>query len=201
MSEHRYSRRRFLRTAGGGVVGVSAAAALGVAVAEATSEGAPKLGRPPVTGVPFSPNPPDVVAGFLQSADVGRRTAVLQTAEQGRINVAFTNDALLWRDHRVGLNAFTPGEELVAEGTWADGVFSAFSLITIYQSLYATVTGVSGDRVFTSGGTLRFVPETRHQHGDELLPARAAEARLATQVGAIVRYVPRDREYVVLRVL
>jgi hypothetical protein len=201
MSEHRYSRRRFLRTAGGGVVGLSATAALGVAVAEATSETAPKVGGPPVTRVPFSPNPPDVVAGFLQSADPGSRTAVLQTAEQGRIDVAFTNDALLWRDHRVGLNAFTPGEELVAEGSWSNGVFSAYSLITIYQSLYATVTGFSGDRVFTSGGTLRFVPETRHQDGEELLPVRAADARLATKIGTIVRYVPRDREYVVLRVL
>jgi len=200
MSEPRYSRPRFLRRAGGGLAGIGLLAAGGGAVAKATGFGL-DADAPPVTLTPFSPNPPAVIAGALRTADSRSRTAILDAPGRGPTKVIFDQAALLWRDHPVDLAAFTPGEVLVAEGTWQAKTFSAFSLITIYQSLYATVTGVSGNAIDTSQGEVVLVPETRHQEGETLSPVSTSEVRQGESVGAIVRYVPRDHEYVALRVL
>lgn len=198
MRSPRYDRRRFMRRAGGSIAGLSAAAGAGVVFAEVTGHANAGV-REAVTEVPFSPNPPAVVTGFLKSANVASKTATLQTAEQKNVRVDFTDDAVLWRDHQVNLDAFSLDEELVAEGTWRGNNFSAFSLITIYQSLYADVRSVVGDRVYTTRGALRFVPETRSQRADRLIGT--GEIRSGGSIGAIVRFVPRDQEYVVLRVL
>jgi hypothetical protein len=74
--------------------------------------------------------------------------------------------ATLCRDGLVGLDAFVPGDEVVAHGSWADAVFMTTDLAPLLQQSNVTITSLAGDNLRTTGGIFRLTAVTAIHSAD-----------------------------------
>jgi len=165
------NRRRFLVGTGGAVNAFVLEPDTSVASASGRGEAA------------FSPAVTSSIAGVIERVEPPR--LYLRTAE-GNVAVEFRRDAVFQRDHRVLLDAFSPGDDVVVEGEWADGVYIGNALAPMLDMLESVVTNVTPDRIQTAGGVILLTRDSRYLVGDALVeepPPYIAVGALITALG------------------
>ncbi len=109
-------------------------------------------------------------------------------AESSEQVIKVSDDATIWRDHPgVALTAFTPGEEVHAEGRWEGGVFVATHLAAVWEEVAGRVLGKTEGALRTTGGTIKLTPGLLLWDGYGL----AAEADAGPEVGEYVWAIGR----------
>jgi hypothetical protein len=78
-------------------------------------------------------------------------------SKEGRAIIRFSADATFIRGHQLvaGLDAFMPGDEVVAEGQWTADVFVATVLETLRRVTEGRIVHRQGEQIETTGGSIR----------------------------------------------
>jgi hypothetical protein len=112
-------------------------------------------------------------SGVLLSGRIERvesaQTALLRTPGRSRpIAVDLGPGTQPRSEGPVELTAFEAGQEVIVQGSWRGERFSAAQFEAIFHLVDGTVTERDGDRLDTTGGTMRLTPSTRPRGGHTL---------------------------------
>lgn len=148
------------------------------------------------SGRPFSPGFADTAYGRLRRIVTEREIEL--TSPRGTTVVHFEANTLFWREGPSDIRAFTPGEEIVVEGTISNGIMLGYSMINMFRGLEAHVVGRSGSKLQTDHGGIRLIESTRFQdHGTvTVVPERVTAP--GSDVVALGR-LDADGGYIALR--
>ncbi len=139
------TRRKFLGTGAAAGVALAGYAFLGYAN-DAHANG------------PYDPVLPGIVTR------VGAPNTLHVVNRAGPAIARFSGTATFWRDGPARLTDFLPGDEVVAEGAWAENVFSATNLVCFFHAIHGTVTAVGENLYVTTTGIVRVTQYTRFQN-------------------------------------
>jgi hypothetical protein len=176
------------------------ALAAAAATALAGAEAGRAHGGPPVFGPdePFSPTRKDTLAGVVTRV-ISNSELEMRLADGATTVVSFAPGAVFWRDRRVQLGQFAPGEEVVVEGKHVDGSFVGTALVNLARPLEGRVTARDGKHIRTNAGSLRLTPATRYQRDSTLSAVPDAAVAPGADITALGRLDPVTGELVAVR--
>lgn len=98
------------------------------------------------------------------------------------------------------LGSFVHGDEIVAEGSWMNGVFTATSVVSMYREVKARISTRDGNLLHTSAGIVELTPDTTAEGTDAFIARPLAELRAGDFIGALVWIEPKTGHQVALKV-
>jgi hypothetical protein len=116
----------------------------------------------------------------------------------GLHTAVLTEDAELWRDAPVALEAYVPGDEVGLFGAWDGGRFIATRMETVYRYVEAKVLRRRGDRLELSTGPLVVTSDSQVDPRDRTL-ASLDHLRAGDRVLGSARWEPALQELVAVR--
>ena len=190
VSGQKLTRRQVLKAVGATVVGGGSAAIFGKRLsAEPGSEEVPF-----VSGTLVKVKPPDLL--YLSSADPN------QTTQTIIVKVLPTTTVSRGLQGIVGsIDVFMPGDKVVAEGEWGNGVFVTTVLMSLYYYIEGKIIKRKQERLETTVGAVLLTPGTE--------PAAAAagyetepldELAAGDEIAALAWNDPTNNTYVAAKV-
>ncbi len=121
------------------------------------------------------------------------RTVVVRG--NGRHTAVLTEDAELWRDAPVALDAFLPGDWVGLFGAWEGGRFVATRMESVYQHVQGQILSREGERLQLTTGPLVLTRTSKVDFRDTALGS-LDELRAGDRVVGAARWEPALRELV-----
>lgn len=106
----------------------------------------------------------DIAPGVIESIDTPGRLELRWDTHLTEIE--FTPDALFWRGKVVNLSEFRLGDNVVAEGTFEDGRFTANNLSIVLHSAEGAVSKFQSDRFSLGDWLVLLTAETKWLDSD-----------------------------------
>lgn len=180
MSGNPISRRRFVRRA----AGAAGALATGGVLANAATGAISNDSVGPFQGT--LPDGTPLLSGVIRDL---LSPSMLSLERDGRVRVLTNKKTRLWRDRRVSLEDFRPGDYVAAQGMWADPeTFMATVIEPTYFNLAGTVESIRRDVIVTSAGTANLTAATKLlSNVGEVRPLTAGDLRSDEAVSILVR--------------
>ena len=184
------TRRQMLKAVGATIIGGGSVAVFNKSVtAEPESEEVPF-----VTGTLIRSEPPDLL--HLSSLDPNQpasQTTIVKVPDTATVSRGLQG---IVSDTRT----FMPGDKVVVEGEWRDGIFMATTLMSLYYSIEGKIIERKQERLETTAGAILLTPDTE--------PAAAAgyeaepldELAVGDEIAALAWIDPTNNTYVATKV-
>lgn len=188
MSGQKLTRRQMLKAAGATIIGGGAAIFAKSLAAESAGEEAPL-----VVGTLERIEPPDLLHVSTDPAQSPAKTTLVKapdTATFSRGLQGVVND----------VDAFVPGDKVVAEGEWEDGLFVATALMSLYYSIEGEIIERDQERLETTAGTILLTPESEKAAAAGYEAISLDELAAGDEIAALVWNDPTINTYLAAKV-
>lgn len=138
-----------------------------------------------------SPSDDGVVVGAVVSAHPSG--LLVESPDFGEVAVETLPGAYLWRDGPISSSDFREGDEIVAEGAWAEGAFSAHSVTPLYRMATGVVSEL-GDSEIVVGSLAIALTSDSEVHGSTATPVEVLE--VGDAVSVLGRIEPADDGFI-----
>jgi len=154
---------------------------------------------------PRTPLPEDsekVVAGVVENVESPRILKV-RSFRKKPVSIQFSDDATFWRGRSgrvAGLDAFIPGDEVVAEGQLVADGFAATTLMSLYRAIEGRIVQQQGNNLQTSSGAVRLTPDTTLLRGDGFVSKSLDELAVGDYIVGDAWHDPLTDDLIVMRI-
>lgn len=183
------TRRQMLKAVGATIIGGGAAVFSKSVTAEVDSEEVPF-----VTGTLIRSEPPDLL--HLSSLDPNQpasQTTIVKVPDTATVSRGLQG---IVSDTRT----FMPGDKVVVEGEWRDGIFMATTLMSLYYSIEGKIIERKQERLETTAGVILLTPDTEPAAAAGYEAEPLAELAVGDEITALAWIDPTNNTYVATKV-
>lgn len=189
VSDGKLTRRQMLKAVGATIVGGGSATMFSKSLAAEPADEETPL----VVGTLERLEPPDLLYVSVAPGQPTARTAIVKVP-----NTASVSRGLQGVVH--GIEAFVPGDKVVAEGEWKGEVFAATTLMSLYYFIEGEIIERKEERLVTTAGVILLTPESEKAAaaGYEAVPLDELDA--GDEIAALVWSDPTRNTYLAAKV-
>lgn len=185
----KFTRRQMLKAFGATLVGGSSVAVFGKSLA--AEPGGEEV--PFVTGTLQRIEQPDLLYLSSFDSDNSNQTVTVKllpttTISRGVQGIVNSTDS------------FVPGEKIVAEGEWVDGLFVATTLMSLYYFVEGEILEREQERLETTAGVILLTPETEPAAAAGYEAESLDELAAGDEIAALAWSDPTNNTFVAARV-
>jgi hypothetical protein len=180
------TRRQILKAVGATIVGGGSVAIFGKSLAAEPGNGAPI-----VSGILERVEPPDLL--HISSAKQTAQTIIVKvpstaTVSRGLQGIVSSPDV------------FVPGDKVVAEGEWKDGLFVATALMSLYYYIEGEIIERRQERLETTAGVILLTPKSEKAAADGYEAVPLDNLTDGDEIAALVWNDPINNTYLAAKV-